>query len=336
VEAFLATCLVVGKNPDGLEESHTSSLPLANPPVRCCDVMISKVTVELKPDGLRPGVIQSAIYTRITQGPTDLYQRRLVLQPMPKTRLILHYAHLRTGSHKLELVGGDAMTFKEIFQAMSVVAFAEAEQLRVMRIDASADVVGRSIHWFREHLRVPYKRFHTAYGSVRSGRRGFQPETMYYGRGEDVLRIYDKAEQLRHSEKFDCPRFTRWPDGAIPCHLVRFERQFRGRAVPEELKHLGGLFNAHRINPFENVRLEPFQALDFGDAPIRAVLASQALAWHIEKHGQQAMICQFNKWSKGNGRRIMRSLSRHATRTDGIGLYQIFRAEVLAQMERAQ
>jgi hypothetical protein len=298
--------------------------------------MISKVTVELKPDGLRPGVIQSAIHTEMTQGPKDLYKRRLVLQPIPRTRLVLHLSHSRTGSHKLELVGGDSMTFREIFHAVSVVASAPAEQLRVMRIDASADVVGRSVHWFRDHVRVPYKRFHAAYGSVSSRTRGFQPETMYYGRGDDVLRIYDKAEELRRRGKFNCPLFTRWPDSTMPSHLVRLERQFRGRAVPKELKRLGGLFKAHRVNPFRNVRLEPFRGLDLGQAPIRAVLASQALACHIEKHGQQAMICQFNKWSKGNGSRIMRSLSRRANLTDGINLYAVFRAEVLAQMEGTQ
>jgi hypothetical protein len=203
--------------------------------------MISKVAVELKQAELRPGVIENAIHKRSTRGPNDVYEGRLVLQPLPRTRLILHLSNLRTGSHKLELVRGDSMTFNEIFHAISVVSSAQAEQLRVMRIDTSADIVGRSVHWFRTHIRVLYKRFHDTYGSVRSRSRGYQPESMNYGRGENILRIYDKAEELRHRRIFDCPRFTRWPDNIMPSHLVRVERQFRGNAVPKELKQLGGL-----------------------------------------------------------------------------------------------
>jgi hypothetical protein len=115
---------------------------------------------------------------------------------------ILHMGnkHAKAGDHKLELIDTAEKSAgqlnhhaHEIFELSK-----EHADLRIMRIDLAADIPSVPVTWFKERVKVEFKRRHREEGKeefqyVEDGKKRVQ--TLYYGQKPNQIRIYDKHDE---------------------------------------------------------------------------------------------------------------------------------------------
>jgi len=228
---------------------------------------------------------------------------------------ILHYRckHGQKQNHKLELVNVGKMTLPDMKKEIQQVFQVDAGELSIMRLDLAVDVEGIGVPWFVEHTRVRYKRWLATLGVIDAAEMGNrQIQTAYWGKRPNVIRVYDKYEELRAQYR----RILRAvPEGMVPptfeqCFelpefghiLTRVERQMGGGRVPGELATVGDLQDCANFNPFSCLEF-----ISGGKAlpdPKHYTFMEHAAGMHLrhlaETQGMQAAIAYITRNSKRN------------------------------------
>lgn len=170
----------------------------------------------------------------------------------------------------------------------------QAHQLKVARIDLTADIMGTPVSWFHQHCRVLKKRRSEQYETVKKDtERGVT--TLNFGKRPNMYRIYDriaekqfrKEDVLYHEMHLGSPEPT----------VTRIERQCTGKGVPRELATLGAVFeNAEDFNPYETLVLSDGIAEPRTDAwkPQRWLM-NLGLAYAVQQLGIAAVRSRLNK-----------------------------------------
>lgn len=136
------------------------------------------------------------------------------------------------GDHKLELLDTGEKTWDEMMTISArVVRTSEVEQLDVMRLDPCTDIEDVSMDWVARSVRCERKRWQKLAGKIEMldnkheevdfteiGKRRL--ETVYLGKGSNLLRVYNKIEE----EKFRYERARRR-------HYVEMRKQLAIEAV---------------------------------------------------------------------------------------------------------
>jgi hypothetical protein len=247
------------------------------------------------------------IYRQIgRKGVSKYYKERTDLR-QHGLNAILHKWCRFNATHKLAFLGTAHMGFRQMASQIESVFDCDSAGLRVVRIDCAVDVPGISLGWFRTHCRVPSKR--SRFEISGDGELG---ATIYFGRGPDLVRIYDKiAERERRTNSGKCGQQT----VSIPLSgrlvLTRVERQIRSGRIPTEFKTFGSLCaNAMTVDPFSRVLIvsggKP--ELCINDHPIRDYLEGLGLRHLILEIGLAGTWAALGARSGGNVGRIFRRL----------------------------
>jgi hypothetical protein len=131
--------------------------------------------------------------------------------------------------------------------------------LRIYRLDLTADWIGSTLEDCRRSVRVRRKRNSTQFKNPNRTSESLEAqrhesgryETLYFGssKSNDYLRVYDKEAQLRQTARIAS-------EVTLPSPWVRFERVFAGDKIPDELNTLGALFqNGSACDPFAGVEV---------------------------------------------------------------------------------
>lgn len=129
----------------------------------------------------------------------------------------MHNKHVKGGDHKIELIDTAQKSLPELeaqIHEIFVVPSHHRDSLRVMRLDLAADIKDVPVPWFKERVRVDFKRRHREEGVVEPiqqetiGKMVLDPDgfhyaedgkqrvqTLYYGKKPNQVRIYDKHDE---------------------------------------------------------------------------------------------------------------------------------------------
>ena len=208
------------------------------------------------------------------------------------------------------------MTLRQMVAGVARVFHCDSHHLRLARLDLAVDIPGISMQWARSHVRVARKRYLNEIGGTAQN----LGRTMYFGRGGDSIRLYDKGlEQMRKYQRFKrklrgaLPTFEEF-SGLSPTDLpvLRIERQMRIGRIPPRLDTLGGL--EHNITAFD-----PFAAVVIhrGGEPgpkddvysIRKYMEGKEFRQTILERGLANTWALLNARSGGNASRKIQQLS---------------------------
>lgn len=186
---------------------------------------------------------------------------------------------------------------------------AELDNLKVQRVDFTADILNVPVSWLREHATVKYKQsaeiFH---GWKQQNKRGMSGLT--FGTHHDLYRIYNKtAELLDRKEQFLYPGME---NGNPPPAITRVERQCTRPGVPKEVSTLGQFLNGcAEFDPFRRLvtdeqKCEP----DIETLDAQTWLNCEGLRAIVQKHGRQRARKMLNRKSGGKASRIFQQYSK--------------------------
>ena len=252
--------------------------------------------------------------------PTRLYKEKIHLSRLGFRILLLLWCRFNA-SHKVVFLQTADMTIERMAALAASIFDCDPYNLRVARLDPAADISGVSLSWVWSHVRVIHKRSVDACGlPVEQGpeRRG---GTIYFGRGEDRFRIYDKlAERMaayslmkRRWGATSSPTFEEF--SGIPAdklQLIRFERQFRIGRIPTQVATLGDLLqNAANFNPFSVVHVQPGGKLEpkTEDYPMHTYFQGRGFGQSVVDLSFARTWIVMNRRTGGNANRMMRKLS---------------------------
>ena len=128
----------------------------------------------------------------------------------PELSLIVHYGQRHPvpegeRHYKIQFRALKWLTQNDLIsQVMRVFEIDEADvkDLKISRVDFTADVYGVPVQWFRERSHVRYKQRSRQYGSwMEATRRSFT--TLTQGSYPDVFTIYNKIEEKKLRGKRD-------------------------------------------------------------------------------------------------------------------------------------
>jgi hypothetical protein len=173
----------------------------------------------------------------------------------------------KVGNHKIELIDVGIMDRATIIREVCEVFDVDPLSLEVMRVDFAVDIPDLPLQWFREVVRVAYKRWRAAlttdpfYGEMGNG----DIQTLYFGKRPNLIRIYNKlAEYVEAHKKLlrklskDCERPSLesiFPAAAQHSILTRVERQIGGR-IPAQIHTLRDVFeNSCDFTPFASLKI---------------------------------------------------------------------------------
>lgn len=255
-------------------------------------------------------------------------------------------------NHKVDIIDAGAKTLAEIISILTQLFEVDPLGLELMRVDLAADVHDIPVSWFRDHMRVRYKRFveriekssETEVKFVAMGNA--EAQTFYAGRDANVIRIYNKTAELKRQwlrlrrnqerfnnglHKFDLTdeqrefapvtvptfeEFCTFQNFTLPADatLTRVERQISGR-MPDELRSVDDLSRLPEFRPFEHFKIcnskrSRLPTLSHWSGSVKDYLAVRGLHELIHECGSlQHATSVINRYAKGNGKRIMESLS---------------------------
>lgn len=254
------------------------------------------------------------------------------------------------GNHKLELIDTGTMSYAEMVDEIEYVFRTKADRLSIMRLDLAVDIEGIGVRWFAENTRVLRKQWLANLGVVAAAQMGKnEPQTLYYGKRPNLIRIYNKVEECRVQFR----RVLReiGPSAAPPSFeeyfgfpetgkiLTRVERQIGGGRIPAALGTVGQLIDCAEFNPFESIEFvgggcpEPNAAnYSFMD-----YCTGMYLRHLCQSEGMQSMLAFVTRNSKRNRGWAMKKFrdflpvsSKNMLTEER--LFQLFRESVQAQM----
>jgi hypothetical protein len=204
---------------------------------------------------------------------------------------------------------------------VAIVLDGDPYDLRLARLDMAIDLSGISMGWARGHVRVARKQSLREIGAPRDVTTTNPGNTLYFGRGPDFIRIYDKRTErlkeyryLRHKLGAEIlpsfEKFSGMPPGDSP--VVRVERQLRIGKIPPQLATLGDLErNINTFDPFSHMVIHP------GGKPepnsehysLRRYLEGVGLRQTIAELGLPKTWALLNARTGGNASRKIQQLS---------------------------
>lgn len=173
--------------------------------------------------------------------------------------VMLNPLYGRKASRILQIVGVGNMGKAAITDILRSVVEWQPLDLRIYRVDLTADWIGSTLADWRKSVRVRRKRNSTQFQNPNRPVESLEAqrhesgryETLYFGstKSSDYLRVYDKTAQLRSTGNAT-------PGVVVPSPWVRFERVLAGDKIPDELKTLGALLqNGSAFDPFGHVEV---------------------------------------------------------------------------------
>jgi hypothetical protein len=284
--------------------------------------------------------------------PSRYYQYNADLRERYGIDAIIHlWCRFGRPNHKVEIVDAGKKTLFEIAEIIAQLFEVDPWTVETMRVDTAADIENVPVPWFLNNTCIDRKRFSSKIANSAGSETRFIAmamatiQTIYAGKRPNLIRFYDKggewlmqyrriqAECARHNagmkgmaltdeQRFFGQRFSPTfeefteaeghrmkPNGV----LTRVERQI-GARIPEELKTLGNLRNAHNFQPFTSLKfirggMTDLMGMFRDDVPVRDSLAAIGLITLIEHMGGAQMAKYFvYQRSNGNGKRILESL----------------------------
>lgn len=221
---------------------------------------------------------------------------------------LVHQEHRwnhKTGD-KIEFIGAGAMTIsKMVHTARQIYNFNAADAL-ILRIDATADVRGVPVSWFREHVRTKFKKRHRAWGHWNEVSMGVA-ETITAGDKPIQYRIYDKTGERLHqlqamrrslsiTEREICTFEAIWnysPD----VQVTRVERQMGAREPARcfGVKYFGDIAEMASKKVFTNLVFPETTRTNFEGLTGSDYLAGMYLLDFRERHGLQNTINEMKR-----------------------------------------
>lgn len=173
--------------------------------------------------------------------------------------VMLNPLYGRKASRILQIVGVGNMDKAAITDILRSVVESQPLDLRIYRVDLTADWIGSTLADWRKSVRVRRKRNSTQFQNPNRPVESLEAqrhesgryETLYFGstKSSDYLRVYDKTAHLQSTGKAT-------PGVVVPSPWVRFERVLAGDKIPDELKTLGALLqNGSAFDPFGHVEV---------------------------------------------------------------------------------
>jgi hypothetical protein len=231
---------------------------------------------------------------------SEYYKERIDLRQCD-LNAVLHRSCRFNGSNKVAVLQTAEMSFSQMVDLIQRIFDCDSLTLRVARLDCAVDVA-IPLHWFRNHMCVPGKRRIKVMG-VEKEAPGGGAGTTYFGRGADLIRLYDKEAELRNK--------SHQAADTESLALTRIERQLRSGRIPQELATLRDLMNnAADFNPFASVVLllggkpQP----NVRAYPLRRYLEGFGLRQLVLDCGLQQVWNILSTCSRGNARRKLRQL----------------------------
>ena len=258
-------------------------------------------------------------------GSSPHYQSVTDLRPIG-VAAILHKGLRRpgtgyTGTHKLELLQVGPKSLTDWRRIIESVADVSPNDLRIMRLDTCADLIGTPVAWFLGRMRVKYKRMGRNIGDSQwQAISNRSLETLTAGARPNFIRVYDKVRErlqdYRKSQKHtkglppakSFEELNGFPETAT---LTRVERQHSARGVPSLLASFGDLHRAADYNPFDGIEItddtSPDDLLSRDDLSVGQTLEGIGAAFLKEKMGMQPFARWYNSKSNGNWSRFKKN-----------------------------
>lgn len=254
--------------------------------------------------------------------PTELYKEKIFLGREFGSKVILLLWCRFGASHKVVFLETARTTLRQMAATIESIFECNSWDLRLARVDAAVDVYGIPMEWVRGHVRVPHKRSLREFGTFTHTNPQNRSGTLYFGRGGDFFRIYDKlAEQmkkyLRIARKIDPDAYPSFEEfsGIAPTDLqvTRFERQMRIGRIPPSIATFGDLErNIVNCDPFSPIVIHPGGKLDLnnnGKYLARRCSEGNALRQTIVECGLAKTWALLSAQTGGNASRKIRQLS---------------------------
>lgn len=252
---------------------------------------------------------------RRRSSPTENYKGMLDLRGFGLEALL--FIRCRFGAtNKIVFRGAAKMTLRQMAAGAAGVFDCDPYGLRLARLDPALDIPGISMEWVRSHVRVARKRCLKEIGGTAKN----PGQTLYFGRGGDSIRLYDKRlEQMRKYERLmrklgpeSLPSFEDFSGIPTGLPVVRIERQMRVGRIPPQLDTLGSLEqNISKFNPFAAIVIhrggKPEPKDD--DYSIRKYMEGKGFRQTILERGLANTRALLNARTGGNASRKMRQLS---------------------------
>lgn len=320
--------------------------------------MLDKVDLQI-PEGTLPGPLFAPLYSQLRHHlvepfrPSRFYHCVGDLRKTHNIDAIVSLGYRRgRETHKVEIVDAGKKSLEEIADIIRQLFQVDPWTLRVMRVDLAADVQGVPVPWFQQHVLVERKQFTSRIAKGRETEVQFvfmgtaKAQTIYAGKRPNVVRIYDKGEELKRSwlkhycdyerfnagmKKFEMTKEQEYYGQRIPptfdeyCRvegfeysegdiLTRVERQAGGDRIPDELATLGDLRKAHLYDPFQYLKLLGGEVIRPIGPPsentsVRDVLGALGFETLVKELGSASRaVAYVKKHGKGNGKRILEGL----------------------------
>ena len=186
----------------------------------------------------------------------------------------------------------------------------QALSFRVARIDFAADVCGVPMEWFKRHCRVKAKRKPQSYETSKVESSKGAVTSLVFGKRPDLYRVYDRVAEKR--ERGADILYAGMFSGAPTPIVTRVERQCSGKAIPQQLSTLGGLFeHGADADPFPGLICSPTSTEGLADdawSPHKWLM-NVGLATVVKEFGEATVRARLNR-AGGNAKRMFDKYSQ--------------------------
>jgi hypothetical protein len=321
--------------------------------------MIDKLEIRI-PAGTQFTSEVESIFHTIHGRHSRHYLQALDLRPFGYSA-ILHYGCLHgrrstpeqpgpRGNHKVELIDTHLLSYAEILDEIEYVFHIQTEPLSIMRLDLAVDIEGIGVRWFRENTRVSRKQWLANLGVMATAEMGKnEPQTLYYGRRPNLIRIYNKVEECRQQYRRLVRETARnlVPPSFEECYgipetgkiVTRIERQMGGGRIPSVLETVGQLSTCADFNPFGGIEFvgggcpEPNPA----NYSFMELCTGMYLRHLAQTEGMQAMLAfvahhsnRNRAWARKKFKDFLPVSGKNTLNEDR--LFQLFRESTRAQL----
>jgi hypothetical protein len=245
-----------------------------------------------------PGIaIRNAISNRITwvRARSESIYAETAYVPINGVDVRLYRDGLRSRNktvpdNKIEIHKVHRLSARQIVNVIEGIFEIDALELRLSRVDFTADVRGYSVEWFRVNCAVKHARIFKLVG-LKSG----SAETLYYGKSPNSICIYDKRLELAKTGIHTSGS----ADGESKV-LTRVERRAAGSKLTGHFETLGELLKrAHLFNPFTSLELKPMGSVPTPESCNARILKAYGARQLIVDLGRQAARARINKGTGG-------------------------------------
>jgi hypothetical protein len=234
---------------------------------------------------------------------------------------LLHVTNLRNkeGGDKFEFFGAGTLGVGQMANFIHEVYRTDVDECDIMRLDATADIDGAWVPWFRDHVRVMGKQCYQEETPGSDSQRKFSKhlaETIYWGRGTRETIVYDKTgerlaqlktlrRRMFRAQKNSLPQWggPTQLDMSLDVHFeqhygyrifepkTRVERRMGGREIAKafHIPKFGDIQKAAFINPYNRMQFPEIIQEKWTECNLdgKNYFMVQFLREYKERHGWQ-------------------------------------------------